>query len=174
MVSSKAFLLLAVLCVGLASCLVAGCGDHREVVYPSFADADKDGAITRGWIPDYLPESSRAIHSVQEDSPSREWCSFEFLSQDSRGLRKNLKSVDALPPSVKRVPSPRVSWWPAVLKGSLDVETIRRAGFDLYVVERPATSVTTEIFLFAIDWSKGHGFFYSTSESGSVPSSAPG
>lgn len=60
-----------------------------------------------------------------------------------------------------------------MLKGNLDVEKIRRAGFDLYVVERPATSVTTEIFLFAIDWSKGHGFFYSTSESGSVPSSAP-
>ena len=169
MVSSKAFLLVAVLYFGLACCLVAGCGDRRELFYSAFADADKDGAITRGWIPDYLPESSRAIHSVQEESPSREWCSFEFLSQDSQGLRKNLKSVDALPPSVRRVPSPGVSWWPAVLKGNLDVEKIHKAGLDLYVVERPETSVTTRIFIFAIDWARGRGFFYTTSESRSAP-----
>ena len=175
MVSSKAFLPLGVLCVGLASCLVAGCGDRRESFYPSLADADKAEASARSWIPnDLLPGSSRAIHEVHEISPSTEWCAFEFLPTNSQGLRKNLKSVDALPLSVRHVPSPGVSWWPAMLKGNLDVEKIRRAGFDLYVVERPATSVTTEIFLFAIDWSKGHGFFYSTSESGSVPSSAPG
>jgi hypothetical protein len=47
-----------------------------------------------------------------------------------------------------------------VLKGNLDVEKIHRAGFDLYVVVRPETSVTTEILLFAVDWAKGHGFFY--------------
>jgi hypothetical protein len=170
MVSSKAFLLMAVPCVGLACCLVAGCGDRHEFFYLAFADADKDGAITRGWIPDYLPQSSRAIHSVQQDSPSREWCSFEFLSQDSQGLRKDLKSVNALPSSVRHVPSPGASWWPAVLKGNLDAEKIHRAGFDLYVVERPETSVTTGIFVFAIDWTKGRGFFYSTSKSGSVRS----
>jgi hypothetical protein len=62
-----------------------------------------------------------------------------------------------------------VPWWPAVLKGNLDVEKIHRAGFELYVVEKPATSITTAIYLFAIDWPKGHAFFYSTSESRSVP-----
>jgi hypothetical protein len=56
-----------------------------------------------------------------------------------------------------------------VLEGNLDVSKIRTDGLDLYVVERPETSVTTEIFVFAIDWGKGRGFFYRTSESGSVP-----
>ena len=171
MISSKAFLLLPALCVGLSSILVAGCGDRRESFYPSLSDADKDGAITRGWIPDdLLPGSSRAIHEIHEISPEAEWCAFEFLPADSQGLRKTLKSIEALPPSVKRVPSPGVSWWPAVLKGNLDVEKIHRAGFELYVVEKPATSVTTDILLFAIDWPKGHAFFYWTRESGSVPS----
>ena len=152
-----------VLCVGLASILVAGCGDRSESFYSSLADADKAGAITHGWIPDdLLPASSRAIHEVHEVSPSTEWCAFEFLFTDSQGLRKNLKTVDALPPSVRHVPSPGVSWWPAVLKGNLDVEKIRREGFDLYVLERRETSLTTEILLFAIDWAKGRGFFYST------------
>jgi hypothetical protein len=171
MISSKAFLLLPVLCLGLTSILVSGCGDRRESFYPSLADIDKDGAITRGWIPDdLLPGSSRAFHEVHEISPSTEWCAFEFPPADSQGLRRNLKSVDALPPSVRRVPSPGVSWWPAVLKGNLDIEKIHRAGFELYAVEKPATSVTTNILLFAIDWPNGRAFFYRTSESGSNPS----
>lgn len=162
MILSKTFLLLPALCVGLTSIFVAGCGDYHESFYPSLADANKTEAITHGWIPDdLLPSSSRAIHLVYEISPSTEWCAFEFPPADSQVLRKNLKSVDALPPAVKRVPSPGVPWWPAVLKGNLDVEKIHRAGFELYVVEKPATSITTRIYLFAIDWSKGHAFFYS-------------
>ena len=160
MISSKESLLMAVLCVGLASVLLACSSDRRELFYASLADADKDGGITRGWIPDFLPGSSRAIHEFHEISPSTEWCAFEFLPTDSQGLRKNLKLVDALPPSVRRVPTPGVSWWPAVLKGNLDVEKIHKAGFELYVVVRPETSVTTEILLFAVDWAKGRGFFY--------------
>ena len=171
MIASKGILLLPVLCVGLTSILVAGCGDRRESFYRSLADADKDGAITRGWIPDdILPGSSRDIHEVHEISPEKEWCAFEFLPTDSQGLRKNLKSVDALPPSVRRVPNSGMSWWPAALQGNLDVENVHKAGFELYVVEKPATSVTTDVLLFAIDWSKGRGFFYRTSESGSVTS----
>jgi hypothetical protein len=87
MVSSKPFLLLPVLCVGLTSVLVVGYGDHHESFYRSLADADKAGAITHGWIPDdLLPPGSRAIHEVHEISPSTEWCAFEFSPTDSQGL----------------------------------------------------------------------------------------
>ena len=158
----KATLLVSVLCVGFACVLVACHSDRRESSYPSLADAKKDGAIDRGWIPDFLPESSRAIHEVHDMSPSTTWCAFEFLPSDSQGLRKSLKSVGALPPSVGRVPGPGVSWWPAALEGNLDVGKIHGAGFDPYVVERPETFVTAEILLFAIDWTKGRGFFYRT------------
>ena len=166
MISFKTSLLTTVLCVGLPSIVVAGCGDHRESFYPTLADADKDAAITRGWIPDdLLPGSS--IHEVHEISPSTEWCTFEFLPTDSQALRKSVKGFDALPSSVRHVPSPDVSWWPAVLKGNPDVEKIHKARFELYVVERPVTSVNTDILLFAIDWSKGRGLFYRTTVSGS-------
>jgi hypothetical protein len=46
-----------------------------------------------------------------------------------------------------------------VLKGNLDIENIHKAGFELYVVEKPATSVNTDILLFAVDWPKGRAFF---------------
>jgi hypothetical protein len=155
---------MAVLCVGLTSILLTCRSDRRESFYPSLAEADKDGAITRGWIPDFLPGSAQAIHEIHEISPSTGWCTFEFLPTDSKGLRKSLKSVDALPPSLRRVPNPGVSWWPALFQGNLDVEKIHRAGFELYVVEIPSTSVTTDVLVFAIDWPDGRGFFYERSE----------
>jgi hypothetical protein len=154
----------ALLSIGLICLLTACNSDRRESFYPTLAEAVKDGATTRGWVPDLLPQSSRNIREIHEISPSTEWCAFEFVPADSQLLRKNLKSVSALPPSVRRVPNPGVSWWPAVLIGDLDVEKIRRNGFDLYIVERPEPSVTASIYLLAIDWSKGHGFFYSTRE----------
>jgi hypothetical protein len=144
--------------------LLAACGSGRqECFYQTLADADKAGEITRGWIPDDLvPSSSRAIHLVEELSPSREWCAFEFLPTDSENLRKNLKSVDTLPRFLRHLRSPGVSWWPAALKANLDPEKVGKAGLELYVVERPANSVQMGIYLFAVDWSKGRGFFHWT------------
>jgi hypothetical protein len=130
----------------------------------SLADAQKDGAIDRGWIPDFLPESSRAIHEVHDISPLTTWCTFEFLPSDSQGLRKSLKGVNAPTPSVSRVPNPGKSWWPAVLQGNLDIQKIHGMGFELYVIVAPDTPSSTEVLLFAIDWAKGHGFFYRTRE----------
>jgi hypothetical protein len=165
MASSKVSPLIAALSIALIVVLFA-CGDRSESFYSSLADADKAGAIDRGWIPeDLVSPSSRAIHEVHEISPSTEWCSFEFLPADSQNLRRTLKSVDALSKSVKHVPSPGVSWWPAVLKGNLDVRKIHSAGFELYIVEKPETSVTTAIYLFAIDWPGTRGFFFTRSES---------
>jgi len=51
-----------------------------------------------------------------------------------------------------------------MLKGKLDAQKIHEEGFELYVVESPADSVSTWVDLFAIDWSKGRGFFYGTRE----------
>jgi hypothetical protein len=171
MYALKRLLFGSVICSGLISILVACHSDRHESFYASLADVRKAEASAQSWIPDdLLPGSSRSIHETHEISPSTEWCAFEFLPADSQDLQKHLKGVDALPPSVRRVPSPGGSWWPAVLKGNLNVAKIHGAGFGLYVVEKPATSVTTDILLFAIDWPNGRAFFYRTQESGSVPS----
>jgi hypothetical protein len=157
----KWFLLAALCGVVLICVFITFHRDRQESFYPSLADADKDGAITRGWIPDdLLPSSSRAIHEIHDLSPSTEWCAFEFVPTDSQNLLRNLKRVDVLPASIERVPNPGVSWWPSILVGNLDAGKIHKAGFDLFMLERPATSVTTAVWLFAIDWSNGRGFFY--------------
>jgi hypothetical protein len=146
--------------IGLASVLLS-CGDHQEHFYPTLADANKDAATDRGWVPDYLlPASVHSIHEAQELSPENEWCAFEFVPSDSHKLQKELKRVNVLPPAVRRVPNPHALWWPAVLDGDLDIAKIRSAGFEVYTFERPATSVTTATYVFAVDWTKGRGFFY--------------
>ncbi len=153
----------SVVCVGLICLLPACSGGWRESFYSSLADADRDGAITRGWIPDFLPKSSKSIHEIHRIEHPRTWCACEFLPSDSEALRRNLQGIDALPPSLTRVLSPGVSWWPAVLQGNLDVEKIRKTGYEPYMVARPnVIPDRTEVLLFAIDWSKGRAFFYQT------------
>ena len=164
MIRPRAFVLLPTLYVTLFCILFAGCDESRDLFYSDLTGAAQAGELDRGWIPDYLPKTSRAIHLVELDSPSKVWCGFEFLPADSQSLREALKSVAALPPSVGRLPNPGKSWWPAVLKGNLDAEKIRQEGFELYIVESPADSVSKWVDLFAIDWSKGRGFFYGTRE----------
>jgi len=152
--------------VGVALCLcfvsvLAGCHDDRfESSYPALADAVKDRAIERRWIPSFLPASSRNIHVTGDLSPSRVWCAFEFVLADSEQLRKSLKPVDTLPASVANVPGPGKPWWPSFLEGNLDPKRIHDEGLQLYVVEEPATASTTALEVFAIDWAKGRGFLY--------------
>jgi hypothetical protein len=146
------------------SCVLAGCHDDGfESSYSSLGDAVKDRAIERRWIPSFLPDSSRNIHLMGNLSPSREWCAFEFLPADSEQLRRSLKAIDVVPPSVRHVPSPGKPWWPSFLEGDLDSKRIHEAGLQLYVVEEPATASTTALELFAIDWVKGRGFLYGPS-----------
>ena len=85
---------------------------------------------------------------------------FEFLPADSEQLRRTLKPVNALPPSLQNVTKPGKSWWPSLLEGNLDLKRIHDAGLQLYVIEEPATASTTVLDLFAIDWAKGRGFLY--------------
>jgi hypothetical protein len=160
---STRFLRKSVILFFLASVLAACGGGRRQYSYNTLADADKAGEVTRGWIPeDLMPGSSRAIHLVEELSPSHEWCAFEFLPTDSQTLRKNLKSIDGLPRAVRLIPKPGVAWWPEALQGNINAGEVRHAGFELYVVERPANDVEMGVYLFAVNWHNGRGFFYWT------------
>lgn len=150
----------------LASLLCACGGDKRESYYKSLAEADKDGAITRGWIPYFLPTTSHEIHETHELSPSIEWCSFEFAAADSEKFRSFLKPVGVLPGTLTRIPNPAVSWWPEVLRGNLNLTSIRNSGLAPSIFEQPASSVENQIYLFAVDWQSGRAFFYSRPDTG--------
>jgi hypothetical protein len=149
-------------CILFAGILAACHGNRRESFYSSLADAKTDGAVDRGWIPDFLTERSRDIHEFHELSPSTQWCAFEFPPADAPVLRKLLKSDGTSLSWVRRVPDPGKPWWPAVLRGDLDATKIRESGLDLYLTLEPETATTHEVLLVAIDWVKSRGFFYRT------------
>jgi hypothetical protein len=112
--------------------------------------------MERGWIPEFLPNSSRSIHVVYDLSPSRSWCAFQFDPGDDGNLRQNLR---ALVGPIGRVRRPDVPWWPKLFQGNLDVQRIQGAGLTLYTVSRRISQVETETLLFAMDWPKGQGYF---------------
>jgi len=162
MLSSKSFV--ALVCLAVSLIVAVGCSERRESFYPSLADAISAGEVNRGWIPDFLPESSRSIHIIYAPESPRTYCAFEFSHGDSQRLVKNVTDLDALPPSVKHVQRSGVSWWPAVLRGDLDLKKIHEAGFKAYLSEERAESVDSDVVLFAIDWTNGRGFFYRTNK----------
>ena len=147
-------------CVLVALDMWISADERQENSYASLADADRDGAITRGWIPGFLPESSRDIHEVHDLSPSTVWCAFQFDPRDDQKLRKNLKAAGAIFPRQIHIPSAGVRSWPRVLKGDLRPDEIRKAGYTLYVTSDPLTYPQSERLLFAIDWSNGRGYYY--------------
>jgi hypothetical protein len=152
-------LLFAAVCFAM-TCM--SCGHDHDSLYASLADADKAGEITRGWIPDFLPKTSRNIHVLDDLSPQREWCAFEFDPTDSTTMRQVLKPVDRPSETViTRIPNPHVPWWPNSLTGNLNVDEIRRSGLQLYIMTRQQASLRQiQAYLVAVDWQKGRGFFF--------------
>lgn len=153
----RAMSAVSVLC---ATVIFQSCREGRESYYASLSDAVAAGEITRGWVPDFLPASSHAIHEVHNPASPRTWCAFAFSPSDSQRFLKNVREVRELPASVSDIEDPGATWWPGFLKGKLDVPSIRAQGFTLYIAEEPDVGSKTRLVLFAIGWTKGAGFFY--------------
>jgi hypothetical protein len=152
--------------VSVISCFIIillfqACNECVESFYPDFESAIKSEAISHGWIPEFIPKSSRSIHEMHDLDTSRTWCAFLFSPDDAQDLQEVLlRNVNELPTSVKHIDTPNISWWPDYLKDDLVVEMTQRYGFKLYIVSESVTNIDIRLLLFAIDWEKGKGFFY--------------
>jgi hypothetical protein len=151
-------IILAAICVLWS--LLLGCSERIESYYRSLDDAQKEGAISRGWIPDFLPASTRAIHEIHNPASPRTWSAFEFSAADSQHLRQSIVEVDVLAPSLREIDGPGVPWWPKFLEGQLNAAQIRQHGFVLYVATEPSIGSNTRIVLLVLNWESGTGYFY--------------
>jgi hypothetical protein len=61
---SRSVTWLVLLICGLA--LYSGCSERFESSYADKAAAVEDGAVRRGWIPPWVPESATAIREVHD------------------------------------------------------------------------------------------------------------
>jgi hypothetical protein len=78
----------------LAVATTSGCGDMSDTVdrrYATLADARREGLFGRGWLPDVLPPSARAIRTVNNldlDTSSGE---FSLAPQDMPAFSTRLR-----------------------------------------------------------------------------------
>src|SRR5579871_3032173 len=96
-------IVLALIALGPALVLEYRAGDLIERSYATLADAKVAGEVDRGWLPDYLPSSSRNIRLINRVEHARTWCAFDFLPSDSDAFRRHLAVAEPLPASTRRI-----------------------------------------------------------------------
>ena len=115
-------------------CSVSGLSDldmHRS--YASYSDAEADGAVRRGWIPNFVPRLATEIQESHNLDTNEQWQTFRFDIADLPHIQQKLK-----PAKISEVRFPRSSstrkrpWWPDDLRGSSS-SLVRK--YDLYSYE---------------------------------------
>ena len=129
-----------------------------DVVTASHAtldDARRDGAIARGWIPEGLPPGAHELREAHDLDTNRRWGLFNFPVEESDVLRRLLKPQEQ-PLAGMRLDAPaRIEWWPVLLRGALNPETIAATGLQAY------ESVNRDL-IFAVNWKQGRAYYWST------------
>ena len=90
--------------------LLAGCGETLEARYSTLAEARASGAVSRGWIPEWLPLGSTNIREVHNLDTNNFMVRFEF----PRGAPLELPRA-CVPVAPDKPPKPpfRRAWWPS-------------------------------------------------------------
>jgi hypothetical protein len=94
---------------------LVACSERQENSYSSFAEAQSSGAITRGWVPEWLPPTSKDIREVHDIDTNRLMVSFVFPKKSAVALPVNCKRID---PSTPPAPPFTKTWWPSDVPAS--------------------------------------------------------
>jgi hypothetical protein len=157
----------AIYLVSIAA-LTCSCNPGVESFYPSLGDARSQGAIDRGWIPDYLPDSSRSIHEMHRIEHPTTWCAFDFSAHNANSLESKLRGheISRADLSSFEIQSPSTGWWPDFLVGHLNLDKVQANSFHMYSVRDsariPASPERQYLYVFAVNWAAGRGYFHQT------------
>ena len=58
----------------------------RTEEYPTLAAAHADGALERGWIPPWIPDSARNLREAHDLDTNRRWLSLEVAPEEWWGV----------------------------------------------------------------------------------------
>ena len=139
----------------------SGCRDS-EVITASYAtldEAEKAGAVERGWMPRGLPAGARDIREAHDPDGRRRWALFSFPTAEAEVLKGLLEPTEfPLENQVCDAPA-RIEWWPVLLRGNLDPERIGATGLRAY---RSADRT----LLFAVNWNQGRAYYWTPASGG--------
>jgi hypothetical protein len=72
-------LVAAVLALVATACVVS----TYEVSYPDLVTARQEDAVKRGWVPEWLPESTTAIHEIHDPGRGERWLTATLVEPDA-------------------------------------------------------------------------------------------
>lgn len=128
-----------------------------DVVTASYATLDearREGAIERGWIPEGLPPGTHDIREAHDLDSNRRWGLFSFRPEESDVLRRLLKPAETSLNGVRVDAPARIEWWPVLLRGALNPESIAATGLRAY-----ESTDGTSIFL--VNWKQRRAYYWS-------------
>lgn len=132
--------------------LAVGC-TQWEVVEATYSSRDqivRDGAIKRGWIPEWIPGSAAGVREVHDLDTNRSQLFFAYTKFNTGNLEPACHAADR-----RRIVFPRAafrSWWPAEL--TADSVELRR--YSLFACPQDREP---HAFL-AVDATKGRAYFW--------------
>ncbi len=144
------------LIVIIISLLLCCCDETPYIYYPSLSDAQKRGAIKRGWIPSILPPSSTEIHEQHDIDTNETWIKFNAPLSELRILLGQLRKLT--PKEIEDLFPFRHhgNWWKPTAE-TKDMFTIA----DYNYTTRYATGVTkSKTGYFFLDLKQGIGYYY--------------
>jgi hypothetical protein len=100
----------------IAAALIAACSliDTQSASYADYGAVEATGAIGRGWIPAFLPESATDVREKHNLDTNTELVRFDFDARDLGTL------TQACPPTQDIVPPTlNANWWPDDLQDSV-------------------------------------------------------
>lgn len=75
--------------------LLVGCSDWVKESYASRADAERAGAIERGWVPAFVPASAHDIRDIHNLDTNAQTLEFTTRPSDVQAMVAGLRSVSA-------------------------------------------------------------------------------
>jgi hypothetical protein len=76
--------------------LAMGCGETRSSSYPDRGAAVADGAVLRGWLPEWLPSTASEIEEWHDLDTNRTIASFLYRQGDPPKLPAECRTVEPL------------------------------------------------------------------------------
>lgn len=92
--------------------LLAGCNENMRASYETYAEAEADGAISRGWIPAYVPPSATQIMEVHNLDVNTQRIRFNAPLADLQLMVEGMRMVprSELPKSTNYLPPIDGDW----------------------------------------------------------------
>ena len=147
----------ALLSLGLT---LGACDETQRATYATYSAAETEGAVRRGWIPEYVPRSATDITEVHDLDLNTQRLRFRAPEADLRAMVAAFVPISLAEARSLAVWSPALSGdWPAEL--SVDGDGTR-ARPSLQFFRAPSGEPSARCL--AIDWATGTVYAWSCSD----------